>query len=240
MPAASTRRIEVAPGQHIVADFVAGNAPAWVYLHGLASVRVGEKSTAVLRHAETTGRAAARFDARGHGESSGRLGHATVGEYIEDTLTLLECTGPAVLIGSSLGGLVAAHVASRAPELVRGLCLMAPAFGFLPRLEQRLDAQRRLVTAEGVLFELDQRVLDDARSLPEQDLAEHIAAPTLIVHGRLDDVVPWQLSERFFRELAAPCKDLWLVDDGCHRLHREIDGTLARLDALLQSDRRPR
>src|SRR3989442_12997078 len=46
--------------------------------------------------------------------------------------------GPAVLLGSSLGGYLAALAAARWPEHVRGLVLFAPAFGFAARWEARI------------------------------------------------------------------------------------------------------
>ena len=46
--------------------------------------------------------------------------------------------GPAVLLGSSLGGYLAALAAARHPDRVRGLVLFAPAFGFGARWEARI------------------------------------------------------------------------------------------------------
>ena len=46
-----------------------------------------------------------------------------------------------VLLGSSLGGYLAALTASRRPDRVRGLVLFAPAFGFANRWEARLGPE---------------------------------------------------------------------------------------------------
>src|SRR5690606_7892817 len=142
--------LEPAPGARIVADHLPGDAPALVFLHGLVSVRRGEKSTALFDLAARTGRAAWRFDFRGHGESSGVLHDTTLTELIADARSVLEASGPAFLVGSSLGGLVAAWTAARHPEFVRGLVLLAPALRFLPRLIARSRADGTIVLDHGV------------------------------------------------------------------------------------------
>src|SRR5690606_8023100 len=111
-------RIELAGDHYIVGDSHEGDGPAYVFLHGLGSVRTGEKSESLRMHAHTKKRSFQRFDMRGHGESSGQLGRIPVSELINDAILVLERTGPAVLIGSSLGGLVGAHVAAQRPDLV--------------------------------------------------------------------------------------------------------------------------
>lgn len=59
-------------------------------------------------------------DARGHGRSGAR-GPWTTERMTADVAELLAETGPAVVIGHSMGGLHGLVVAARHPELVRGL-----------------------------------------------------------------------------------------------------------------------
>src|SRR5690606_34954805 len=139
--------------------------------------------TSLLEHAERRGRAFLRFDQRGHGESSGELGTGTISELIDDLLRVLAHTGPRLVAGSSLGGLVATFAAAARPELVRGLCLLAPAFGFVGDLERHLDGEGRLWTSEDRGFLVTDRVLEDARRLDERSLPGRLAMPVLIVHG---------------------------------------------------------
>jgi pimeloyl-ACP methyl ester carboxylesterase len=235
-----TRTLAPAPGERIELDVLAGTSPCYLFLHGLGSARTGEKSTALLAHARSKGRAFCRFDFRGHGGSSGRLGHSTISELIDDGSTVLELIGPSILFGSSLGGLVSAFLAARHPELVRGLVLLSPAFGFLHRMDRRLDAQGRMFTSEGTGFRVEPRVLADAAALDEASLPRRIQAPLLLVHGTADDVVPPQLSERFFAEVPHDRKAFWLVPDGDHRLNKEVGEVLTRMDALLEPDRSQR
>lgn len=221
------------PGERVVLDRLPGAAPAYVFLHGLGSVRAGEKGNALLAHARTRGRGFLRFDFRGHGQSSGRIGYTTIGELVRDAIAVLDLAGPAILVGSSLGGLVAALVAAQQPERVAGLVLLAPALGFLHRMERRLDATGHLRTSEGLSFPVHPRVLADAAALDEPGLPGRIRATTLLVHGADDVVVPPALSRRFFADLAPGRHQFWLVPGGDHRLNREIGAILQRMDDLL-------
>jgi 3-oxoadipate enol-lactonase len=87
-----------------------------------------------------------RYDMRGHG-----LTQATPGDYTMDTLAddlaaLLDAlrVRGAVLVGLSVGGMVAQAVAARRPELVRGLvlCCTAARVGDHALWQARIDAVR--------------------------------------------------------------------------------------------------
>jgi pimeloyl-ACP methyl ester carboxylesterase len=228
-----TFRFELGDGEFLVGDELAGASPPWLYLHGLGAVRTGEKSGSLLAHAERQGRAFRRVDLRGQGESSGRLGQVPVSSVIDDVVRLLERHGPTVVVGSSLGGLVGAYAAAARPDLVRGLALLAPALGLLGNLAQRLDAQGRMWTSEGTAFTVTPHVLADAKSLDEAGLGKRLQAPTLVVHGTADDVIPFRASERLFAAIASAQKDLWLVPGGDHRLNTVAPTIWRRVDALL-------
>lgn len=226
-------QLEPAAGQQVVADHLPGRSPGYLYLHGMGSVRAGEKSNSLFAHAAAQGRSATRFDFRGHGESSGSLGQVPIRDLVVDTLALLDRIGPSILVGSSLGGLVAALVAATAAERVHGLALIAPALGFMNRLEQRLAPDGSMQTSDGRRFLVSPEVIADARTIAEDQLPKAIQAPTLVVHGTADAVVPVDHSIRFHATLEARHKQLWLVPEGDHRLNTIADGIWPRLDALL-------
>jgi len=228
--------LPVGDGDTVRGDALAGDEPGYLYLHGLGSVRQGEKSNSLLVHARTCGRAFLRVDQRGHGASTGQIGEVTIGELITDLQRVLERTGPRRIVGSSLGGLVAAFAAAARPELVAGLCLMAPALGFLTDLERHLDADGKLWTSNGIGFRVSARVLADARRLEERHLPEQLSMPVLLVHGTADTVVSQQNSERFFRAIPHAAKELWLVPDGDHRLNTVAAEVWPRLDNLIAAN----
>lgn len=76
-------------------------------------------------------------DLRGHGRSARTRGAYRVADYVPDIVDFLriELDAPAILIGHSLGGNVAAAVAADAPERVRGVVLEDPVLGMAgPRI----------------------------------------------------------------------------------------------------------
>lgn len=84
-------------------------------------------------------------DMRGHGPSPGPRGHINDwSEYREDLyrfeahVALSEPTRPRILIGHSLGGLIAADYALRHPEGLNGLALICPAVAPTIPLGQRI------------------------------------------------------------------------------------------------------
>jgi hypothetical protein len=103
-----------------------------------------------------------------------------------------------VLLGSSLGGYLAALAAAREPARVRGLVLFAPAFGFAARWEARLGADAVAAweargtmpvmhygtgREEPLAFDL----IADARRHPAEP---DPPCPALVFAGRRDDTVP--------------------------------------------------
>lgn len=133
----------------------------------------------------------------------------------------------AVLIGSSMGGYLAALYAARHPEVAR-LVLMAPAFGFARRWpdslgpEQLNDWRRTgwLDTwhwAEKRTRRLSYALLEDGARYEDYPA---FTQPALIFHGSRDETVPLSYSEEF--ATAHPNARLRTFDSG-HELVDVID-----------------
>ena len=229
-----TLRLTPAPGETLIVEREPGRGPGYLYLHGMGSNRKGDKSEALLAHAIARGRAFTRFDFRGHGESSGAIEQMTITDLIKDAECVLTTTGPSILIGSSLGGLVAAWVAAQHSELVLGLLMIAPALGFM----QRMATHERkgpliLVESQWTKIQVHENALVDAARYDESRLPGAILARTLIVHGELDETVPNQVSRDFFARIPHSNKRLWIVPHGDHRLNAFIGEIIALMDQEL-------
>ncbi len=110
------------------------------------------------------------------------------------------------LIGSSMGGYLAALYAARHPE-VAGLILMAPAFSFHSLWKKELGPEkmaewRKKGTipvfhyGEGSQMDLSYALIGDAEKF--EDFPD-VAAACLVFHGVQDQVVPIALSQAFAR-----------------------------------------
>lgn len=198
-----------------------------VYLHGFASGPQSSKARyfrALLRsggaHVDVPDLADGDFE---HLTIAGQLSmidRATHGD-------------PVALIGSSLGGYLAALYAVSHP-LVQRVVLLAPAFGFARRWPERLgqaalDAWRRTGTID-VFHYADNRT----RKLGYQLLADgerfatypDFTQPALIFHGTHDETVPVRYSEEF--AAAHPNAALEVLDAG-HDLLNVLDYMAPRI-----------
>jgi uncharacterized protein len=133
---------------------------------------------------------------------------------------------PHAIIGSSLGGYLAAVAASRDPSVER-LVLMAPAMRLFERWDRRLTEADRAGWREGGL-EVDHlasgrrrrlgwQFHEDARGWPA---FPEIRVPALCIAGRRDDTVPFADVEAFVAR--TPTARLVPVDDG-HELVDSLD-----------------
>jgi pimeloyl-ACP methyl ester carboxylesterase len=93
-----------------------------VFLHGVA----GSCRTYDWLPATVAGREIVRPDFRGHGEAPRTPGSYLISDYAADAIEVLRSTGPAFVVGHSLGGVCAWCAAQEVPDLVLGALLEDP------------------------------------------------------------------------------------------------------------------
>ena len=164
--------------------------------------------------------------------------HQTVSGQLA-TMNAILARGPAVLLGSSLGGYLAALAAARNAERVRALVLFAPAFGFAARWEARVGpvamASWRAVGVLPVFHygrgreePLSIAFLDDARRYPDEPDS---CCPALVFAGRRDDTVPLASVEHFTG--GHPERELVVLDAG-HELVEVLEPMWEQTAAFLR------
>jgi pimeloyl-ACP methyl ester carboxylesterase len=207
-----------------------GASPALLFLPGYASDMEGAKALALDAFAERRGVAMLRFDYSGTGSSSGRFEDGTLALWLEEALAALDrlTEGPLILIGSSMGGWLALHLALLRPDRVHGLIGIAAAPDFTDWGFADVDTAERQGLARG-FWEAGQKLL-----LLENDLA--IDCPVRLLHGENDTEVPLDIAFRIMRALRSSDVQLNVLKGGGHRLSEahEIEAILRTVIALLE------
>jgi pimeloyl-ACP methyl ester carboxylesterase len=234
-------------------DITRGAVPCVIACHGLGASKDSDKYLLLGAEVPAAGFALARFDFRGCGESSGVEEETTIATRIEDVDAVLghlasdpRLSGAFGLLGSSMGGFVALHVAARAhvggeaggdgagaPDRVPP----PPDIGVPRHLTGRPDAVATSLTADvravvtwnapSNLHELANDERHDGHGIGVPlflELASHRydTAPAgvsrhLIIQGDADDVVPVDHGVLLHERAADPC-DIVIISGGDHRL----------------------
>lgn len=198
-----------------------------VYLHGFASSPASSKAQRFGRELAQCG---VGFSCPDFNQPSFET--LTVSRMLDQVASAMAATGdgPVALIGSSLGGFVAAHAAARdRTGRIDRLVLLAPAFDFggnrLRQLgEHGIDEWRASGRLRVFHYALDREcdvgfgLYEDAAQYDAFSLASTL--PTLIFQGRHDESVDPASVERWAH--GRPGVDLRLLDDG-HQLTDSMD-----------------
>src|SRR5689334_23589663 len=119
-------------GRRIAYRLRSGASPTLLFLPGYASDMEGTKALALDGFAAERGIAILRLDYSGTGSSSGRFEDGTLELWLEESLAVVDrlTSGRLILVGSSMGGWLAMHVAALRPERVHALVGIAAAADF--------------------------------------------------------------------------------------------------------------
>jgi pimeloyl-ACP methyl ester carboxylesterase len=246
--------IEVGQGdaaRRIAVRARSGAAPGLFWLGGFNSDMKGTKALALDQWAADHGRACVRFDYSGHGESGGKFVDGTIGRWLEESLAVFEqlCTGPQVVIGSSMGGWMALLLARELAKRPRnaalaGLVLIAPApdfteelmwKGFSPEIRQEIETTgvwlRPSQYGDGAPYPITRALIEEGRNHLLLGGSIDVGCPVHILQGGQDPDVPWRHAFALTHRLPADDVVLTMIQDGDHRLSRPQD--IARIMAAV-------
>src|SRR4030088_1474825 len=248
--------IEVGSGgdvRSIAVRALTGASPGLVWLGGFKSDMQGTKALALDDWAAALGRACVRFDYSGHGESGGAFIDGTIGRWLEESVAVFDryCTGPQVVIGSSMGGwlaLLLARALARRSEpapraTLKGLVLIAPApdfteelmwKGFSPEIRNEIETRGVWLRASqyGEPYPITRALIEEGRNHLLLGSAIDVGCPVRILQGAQDPDVPWRHAFAWAHRLPADDVVLTVIQDGDHRLSRPQD--IARMIAAVE------
>lgn len=219
-------------------EHIPHEGPRWLYLHGFASGPESSKGMALSAHYARQGIHLERLNLR-----QPSMEHLRLSAMMR---TVREAIGGerdrAIVWGSSLGGLTACRVAEEDPR-VCALVLLAPALHAMEHLHRRpgLEALREWEQTgwleaqdyvEKRKFRLDFGYVQDLEAIDARSGGWPDArVPTLLIHGRNDDIVDISTSRRWAR--GKRHVRLVEVDDG-HELVASLGRIAAEADDFLR------
>jgi pimeloyl-ACP methyl ester carboxylesterase len=232
-----------------------GNGPTVVFLSGFRSDMGGNKARHLSQFCASREQGYMCFDYRGHGASAGCFEESCISDWIDDAWLVISrvVAGPILLIGSSMGGWIGLRVAERLRERgegsLAGFVGIAPAPDFtelsLPaRLGPGLVAE---AMRNGVVYieskygdgpyPITRRLLEDGKHNTVLTRPLHLDCPVRLLHGELDQDVPWQRSQQLLAHMQCQDASLLLIKDGDHRLSepqhlRELERTVAEISVI--------
>jgi len=217
-------------GRSIAYRLRPGASPTLLFLPGYASDMEGAKALALDAFAEARGLAILRLDYSGTGSSPGEFADGTLALWLEEALAALDrlTQGPLIVVGSSMGGWIAYHLALLRPERVEALVGIAAAPDFTAWGFANGDEAERQGLGRA-FWESGQQLL-----LLDGEIA--IDCPVRLIHGEKDSDVPSKVAFRTMERLRSADVQLNLIKGGGHRLSepREIEAILRTVDGLLE------
>jgi len=202
-------------------------APVIVCSHGLLSSKESPKFIAIGEEMSRSGFCVLRFDFSGSGQSPPRRFASLLESRKRDIEAAIAfarkqrwSNGLIGLLGSSLGGFVSLLAASGRRDLVRAVVSWAAPFDI-----GKIDLDEEQIQQLQAMFPDGFSVGDptDLEALSE-------TGPVLLIHGQLDEVVPWKDSVRIYERLPDP-KKLLLMRTADHQI---LDDSWRR-QAILES-----
>lgn len=207
------------------------NLPGVMFLSGFGSDMSGTKASFFDAWSREAGVDFLRFDYRGCGLSDGKFEDFTIGDWLADSLAMLDkvAKGPQILVGSSMGGWIMLLLARLRPERIKGMVGLAAAPDFTERLvwEKMSQAQKDEMAANGAIFEqglpITRKLIEEGRQHLVLDKELPLAAPLRLVQGQRDEEVPWNYPFRIAGAVTGAPVRITLLREADHRLSRSED-----------------
>ncbi len=164
--------------------------------HGLFSNKDSDKYKEIEKMALENGISCVRFDFYGCGESDGEFEDSILSNRINDLEKVIDYISKKskeveyALFGSSFGGMVCIACASK--KKIKSMVIMSTPYKI-----------------EGIL---DEKFARDLKKYDMLELAK-FCSHTLIVHGKMDELVPCEHANKIYEKIAPPKKILFFDAD---------------------------
>lgn len=201
--------------------------PVVILSHGYESRRTAEKYSCSGEKFPLKGTAVLRFDHRGalNGESDGKFEYTTLFSRVEDLKGAIDYLANTKeinpekigLLGSSLGGRTI--LAFPKDERIKAMVLLATPTEMPPQLKlknrdiESLKKSGYYQYPNGV--KINKKLYEEIEYGFEKQ-AEKVKCPTLILHGRSDELVPPSHANILYKAIKSEIKELKMIESADH------------------------
>lgn len=216
-----------------------------LFCPGYRSDMEGTKATFLEDVGKNAGLGYLRFDYSGHGLSEGEFETGTIGQWLEDTLDIIDSLidGSCLIVGSSMGGWIGLLACLKRPEQAKGFIGIAAAPDFTRQIKAELTKdQKDQLEAKGYFevptpySEYPQRfgktLLEEGEQHCLLDRRHHLDIPMTLCQGMEDPDVKWQTAIHIARAFEKAEPRVLLLEDADHRLSRQPDLALLKDEVL--------
>lgn len=241
--------IELDTGGSICYDVIKADryfGPPILFLPGLIRPKAEAKSVNLRSFCKKNGFSFLCADYWGQGQSSGDILDGTVSKWTADTIFLIEnllgqSQGKAVLVGHGVGAWISFLIASRRPDLVRGVVGIAadPDFteellwkGLSQEIKDEIMTEGSAIIKWGdSKYPVSRKLIEDGRNnllLTGGKGSIPIDCPIRLVHGLKDNQVPTSLALKLLENCATKDAAITLLKSSTHDMEDPSDMTTMR------------
>ncbi|ASS75993.1 alpha/beta hydrolase [Tumebacillus algifaecis] len=193
--------------EHVPEQEAGQRLPAVILYHGFTGTKLEPHRMflKICRRLEALGIACFRYDFLGSGESDGNFEEMTVSGEIAEAGAILDAVKAdpridperVILLGMSMGGLVASVLAGERPHDVHKLVLLAPAGEMYALVREVVDGV--LAIPDLQLYDYNGNLIgrsfaEDVKTLNVLQRAKGFSGDVMMIHGTKDPTVPYQVS----------------------------------------------
>lgn len=222
--------------------------PVVVFLPGFKSDMMGSKAQFLAQSLKKRNQGFLRLDYSGHGVSGGRFEEGNISHWTKDALKIIDSVtkGPLIVIGSSMGGWIALHIALARKERVRGYIGIAAAPDFTRYIDKKFTPEQKKALEEQGFFKapseygedliMTRQFLEDGERQCLLDRDIDLEIPVTLLQGKLDDDVHWKMTGKIAAKLPKTTVRSILIEDGDHRLSRPQDLAVLEEEVIRMTD----
>lgn len=181
--------------------------PVCIIFHGFTGLHTGTKFsyTTISRILEERGIGTIRLDFLGTGDSDLAFKDMTFKDELECAILILKkvksmsSVTDIYLLGHSMGGAIASEVAKLYPNVIKKMCLWAPAFNLSEDIEYLKGKVPQADYYDHSGFEISDEFVEDIISRDFYKDLDIYKNKLMIIHGTKDTTVPYKISNRYLK-----------------------------------------